>query len=243
MAAVVSFQTVRANLVPSFLAVTLVAFAVFFTIFFGHYFMPRYLTSMELWYVVVMALGLYGLFALQLAFARKDIVLPLVMTSLIALTFNITPTLLPTFYDKQGNMPITAEYHYNLGPAYTFLLDKVSDKDVLISNYYAGYVRWKGAPEFRQIYSYGFYVAKLQYKWIFPYEAAETLPIDPTQYILSIVQANPSGWIVLDSVTYASTLSKPLPLKTTLVNGKQIAYRGYFGGEYIWGWGGVQSSP
>ncbi len=135
MAAVVCFQTVRANLVPSFLAVTLVAFAVFFTIFFGHYFMPRYLTSMELWYVVVMAVGLYGLFALQLAFARKDIVLPLVMTSLIALTFNITPTLLPTFYDKQGNMPITAEYHYNLGPAYTFLLDKVSDKDVLISNY------------------------------------------------------------------------------------------------------------
>ena len=243
VAAVICFKTARANLVPAFLATTLLASTVFFTTFFGHYFMPRYLTSMELWYVVVMAFGLYGLFALQLALPRKDIVLPLLTTALFAVTFNITPTLLPTFYDKQGNMPITGEYHYNLGPASTFLLDKVSDKDVLISNYYAGYVRWKGAPAFRQIYSYGFYTAKLQYKWIFPYEAAETLPVDPRQYILSIVQANPSGWIVLDSVTYASTLAKPLPLKTTLVNGKQIGYRGYFGGEYIWGWGGVQPAP
>jgi len=220
----------------------LLASAVFFTTFFGHYFMPRYLTSMELWYVAILALGLYGFFALQLALPRKELILPLAGTTLFALTFNILPTLLPTFYDKQGNMPITAEYHYNLGPAYTYLLDKVSDKDVLISNYYAGFVRWKGTPRFREIYSYGFYVARLQYKWIFPYEAAETLPINPRDYVLSIVGGNDSGWIVLDSIAYSSTQSKPLPLRTTLVNGKEIEYLGYYGGEYIWGWNVVQPS-
>ena len=243
IAVAICFRSIRSNLVPSFLVALLLASAVFFTTFFGHYFMPRYLTSMELWYVVVLALGLYGIFALQLALPRKDAILPLVGTTLFALTFNFIPTLMPTFYDKQGNMPITGEYHYNVGPAYAFLLDKVSDKDVLISNFYAGYIRWKGQPSFQKVYSYGFYEAKLQYKWIFPYEAAETFPIDLGAYIRSIVGENNSGWLVLDSVTYFSKLSKPLPLKTTAVGNKRLEYIGYFGGEYIWRWQADQPPP
>jgi hypothetical protein len=243
VAGVICLRTFRFQLVPSFLAVLLLACAVFFTTFFGHYLKPRYLTIMELWFVAFLALGLYGLFALQLILPRKDIVLPLTATALFALTFNVPQTLLPTLYDKQGNMPITTEYHYNLGPAQTFLLDKVQGQDVLISSMYAGYVRWKGVPRFRKIYSYGFTLFSLRYKWIFPYEAAETLQVNPRGYVLSIVEGNNSGWVVLDSINYASTLSKPLPLKTTVVNDKAIDYRGYFGGEYIWQWHMLRPSP
>ena len=243
VAGVICLRTFRLQLVPTFLGALLVASAVFFTTFFGHYLKPRYLTLMELWFVCFLALGLYGLFAVQLKLPRNDIVLPLTATALFALIFNISQTLLPTLYDKQGNMPVTTEYHYNLGPAQTFLRDKVQAQDVLISSMYAGYVRWKGVPSFRKIYSYGFTLFALQYKWIFPYEAAETLSVKPRDYVLSIVEENNSGWIVLDSINYASTLSKPLPLKSTVVNNKAIDYRGYFGGEYIWQWHEVRPSP
>jgi hypothetical protein len=59
---------------------------------------------------------------------------------------------------------------------------------------------------------------------------------EPHDYVLSIVETNNAGWIVLDSITYSSSVSKPLPLKDTVVDNKTIDYIGYFGGEYIWRW-------
>jgi hypothetical protein len=112
----------------------------------------------------------------------------------------------------------------------------VNDQDVLISSIYDGYVRWKDVPKFKNIFSYSFVDYSLQYRWIFPYEAAKVVKDKPHEYILSIVEENNSGWIVLDSITYFSSAVKPLPPKTTVVNNKEIDYLGYFGGEYIWKW-------
>ncbi len=242
LAGVISFRTLRRNRVAAFMMALVLACAVFFTVFFGHYLKPRYVLIMELWYVVVLAIGLYGFIELASTLRRADVLLPLVVTALFALTFNVSQTLLPTLYDKQGNMPVTGEYHYNIGPAYSFLLDRVSGEDALVSTIYGGYVRWKGAPQFKRMYSYSSVLYSLKYRWIFPYEAAERVSQTPQEYILGVVAANPSGWIVLDSVTYSASLSKPLSLKTAVVGDKQIDYVGYFGGEYIWRWHAVEPS-
>lgn len=243
VAGLLCIKTLRANFVASFVAALLLASAVFFVFFFGHYLRPRYLMIVQFWYVPVLALGLYGIFALQRLIPRREVAMPLVATALVACTFNVSQSLLPTFYDKQGNMPITDEYHFNIGPAYTYLLDKVKSQDVLLSSFYGGYVRWKGVPEFKEVIPYQFIIPSLKYWWIFPYEAAETLSIEPHDFILSVVHDNNSGWIVLDSVTYSATLSRPLALKDTKAGDKQIDYVGYFGGEYIWKWHPLQPAP
>ena len=243
VAGLVSLRSLWSNQVPAFLTSLFLACAVFFTTFFGHYLKPRYVTIMELWYVAVLGIGLYGLMALFSTVRAADVVLPLTATALFAVTFNVSQTLLPTFYDRQGNMPVTGEYHYNVGPAYAYLLDKVNPQDVLVSTIYGGYVRWKGVPHFREIDSYNSVLYSLQYKWIFPYEAAERRPETPQEYIMRLVASADSGWIVLDSITYSSSLARPLSLKSSTVDDKQIDYIGYFGGEYIWRWHAIQPSP
>jgi hypothetical protein len=239
-AMVICIRTIHSNPIPSFLAALLIASALFFTIFFGYLSLPRYLTIMQLWFVVVIAIGLFGLFAFLLVLPRNEIILPLMTTTVFALTFNISQTMLPTFYDKQGNMPITKNYHYDLGPTEDFLRDKVNDHDVLLSTIYEGWVRWRGFPKFGKIVSYSFVEYTVQYKWIFPYEVTTDLPTKPRELIGTTVEENDSGWIVLDSITYFSTVTRPLPLKNTILDNKEIEYLGYHGGEYIWKWHVIQ---
>ena len=242
-AVVLCVRSLRANFIPSFVGALALAYAFFFMVFFGYLLLPRYQTLLQLWYVVVFALGVFGLFVFLMHRPGRDVALPLTATVLLALAFNVSQVVVPSTYDKQGTNPITADYHFNMGPAYSYLQDKVSSQDALLSSQFAGYVHWKGAPQFKQIYPYGFYTYGIKYKGIFPYETAEPIGKTPGELIASAVGQNDTGWIVLDSISYFASNDRPLPLKATTVDGKQVDYVGYFGGEYIWRWHPVQPAP
>ncbi len=213
----VSLLARRQNFVPIFILTVCFLSMLFFTFFFIRSTRPRYLVNVQLWYIILIAIGLCGIWAfLESSFSWKRIIKLLSALTLLALTLNFSQILLPLFYNEQIYVPITEEYHDNVTPAYMFLLDKINVDDVLISRAFQSYVVWKGVPVFKQMYFYN------------------SLPGMPRDKILSIVKKNKSGWIVLDvEITRPSDF---LPHTTIEINNKNIEYIGIFGNQEIWHW-------
>jgi hypothetical protein len=207
----------RRNFLPAFWVTVLLASIIFFFLFFDHYFRPRYVLSVEFWLIPVLACGLFVFWTGMRSFLPSQIARITVLVLLLLVSFNPSQTLLPTLYESIGYMPITEEYHDDVAHAQSYLLDRVDGENVLISTVYGHYVKFLGAPVFRETYPYD-----RSYK-------------DPQGYVRSIIQQHESGWIVLDDRRYL--LSKPLPLKSIDVDGKTVVFDGIFAGQYIWHWG------
>lgn len=208
----------RDNVMVAVFVILYIAFMLFFTLFFDRYIRPRYIYAAQLWYVVVMAIGLYGIWSGLQLFIRKKPARILAALLLVGLTFNVPQVLLSTFYNAQGDMPITEEIHYNVVPAYLFLLDKAESRDVLISTDYRSYVLWMGVPKFQETYSYSYKIER------------------PRDNVLSVVERYNSGWIVLDTRSYSISDPRPLPKNSFIVGDKRIEYLGLFSDQYIWRW-------
>ncbi|GEM_PF-1048815 len=223
--AILSFIFWRVNFVPSFLVKLCIAFTLFFSLFFNRNIRPRYIINIEYWYLIILAVGLYGIWVcLKSIFSRNSIIALLISFILLLLTLNVTQILLPTFYNKQGYMPITEEYHYDIMPVHVFLLSKVNSNDILISNVYGGYVLWRGEPIFKATYPFNFYTQQ-----------------SPQDYILSIVDKYNSGWIVLNNFLYGSSVSFP-HVSMTFKN-KTVEYLGVYGDQSVWKWQTGYPSP
>ena len=206
----------RKNFLPVFWAGILIVHVLFFLFFFDRYIRPRYILSIQFWLIPVLSCGLYAFWTgLRSVVSRRNILV--VTLLLILMSFNPTQSLLPTFHEETGYMPITQEYHDDVAQAQSFLLDRVRTGDVLISTVYGSYVKFTGVPKFRVIY---------------PFDRRYE---DPHGYVLAIIGQHESGWIVLDDRRYK--LSTPLPAETTLVDGKVVEFAGIFAGQYIWHWG------
>lgn len=206
------------NFLPVFWLGTLLTSSIYFFFFFNRYFRPRYVISVEFWLIPVLACGLFVFWIMLRSVLPWRILQVIVLVLLFFLSFNISQSLLPTVYETTGYMPITEEYHDDVIHAQLYLLDRVDEKNVLISSVYGNYVSFLGIPRFLEIYPYGRNINK-----------------DPQEYIHSIVQQHESGWIVLDERRYIQ--SKPLPLKNIKMDGKTMNFDGIFAGQYIWHWG------
>jgi hypothetical protein len=191
--------------------------ALLFSIFFERYVRPRYFFSLQFWFILFLALGLYGIWVSLKSLFAGAVARVLVAGILFILSFNGSQVFLPALYDEPGYMPITEEYHDNVDDVYHFLLGKTGDNDVLISTVFGRYVEFLGEIKFRAIY---------------PYDRRYS---DPHGYVVSIVEQYDSGWIVLDDRRYK--LSVPLPLYTVSIKDKKIEYIGIFANQYVWRWG------
>lgn len=210
----------RAKPIPLFFVLLFFGSALAFSLLFVGFSSPRYYFHLQIWYLPLMAAGLYALWfflralltrlKLSPAAASLAALLPLV------LSLNLQQVLFPTFWDQPGLMPVTGQYHENVAEVHAYLLDQATEQDVLVATVYANYSQWVGEPPFRAIYS-------------FDYRRA-----DGREYILSLVDQNPSGWIVLDQIRYEQ--SQPIPLETFSSGGRLVEYRGQFADEYVWRW-------
>jgi Dolichyl-phosphate-mannose-protein mannosyltransferase len=210
-------QVYKSNFIPFFFVGLFSTSLLFYLFFFDRYIQARYIYNVEFWFIPLIAIGFYCIWSfLQLIFSGKKFPAILISLALLALSMNSSQILLPTFYNNYGWMPITEEYYDDVTMTQAFLLDKVKPGDVLISTDYGQYVSFEGNNTFAAIYYYNF-----QDK-------------DPAGYVLSIISQHNSGWIVLDDQRYEAT--KPLPLKTTFVNNREIEYMGEIGNQYIWRW-------
>ncbi|MEZ0394845.1 MAG: glycosyltransferase family 39 protein [Anaerolineales bacterium] len=209
-----------------FIVVLFFGSALAFSLLFAGFASPRYYFHLQIWYLPLLAVGLYALwFFLWLLLKRlkwSPVAAGLAALLPLALSLNVRQILLPTLWDQPGLMPVTGQYHENVADVHAYLLAQASDQDVLIATVYANYSQWVEAPPFRAIYS-------------FDYRRP-----DGRDYLLSLVAQNPSGWIVLDQIRYEQ--SQPIPLETFSSAGRLVEYRGQFADEYVWHWQ-AQTAP
>jgi hypothetical protein len=212
------------NFIPSFLLALFLASMLFYMLFFNRYFRPRYLFNLQFWYIALMGIGLYGLWIiLKSVFPTMKTIALLTLLALSILSFNGSQVLLPTLYTVHGFMPITDEYHDNVGPVDEYLQGKVKKGDVLIATIYDSYVRWQGSPKFMASYH------------------SDSSDDNAQEYIYSIIVQNDSGWLVLDARRI--TLIRGLPRNTITLGNKRVEYIGLFADQYLWKWSVIALPP
>lgn len=214
-AMIFAFLTWRTNLVPAFLLILYAGFLGFFVFSSNRFFAPRHVSTTQLWYIILMAVGGYliWVFLQTLPLLKNHRNRALVLIILIGLSFNFRYSLLP-MTSRDPSMPITQEYHDDLSHLHAFMLSNADEQDVLISSrIYGRYVEWMDEPVFQAMYDF----------------QVQTTEAD----ILSIVDQYESGWIIIDNVRIERAVFSP---EKAFQENDRIEYVGLFDGEHVWRW-------
>ncbi len=206
----------RINIIPVFLLALYGGFLGFFMFSSNRFFAPRHLSTAELWYVILMAIGCYLIWIFLQTFplpgSRRTWIFTIVILG--GLAFNFQHSLLPII-SRDSLMPITGDYHNDLTELQTFMLANVKDGDVLIcSRIYGRYVEWVDEPDFQTIYDF----------------QVQTMESD----VFSIVDQYESGWIIIDDARIERTSFSP---QNAFLNDDRMEYIGLFDDEHVWRWG------
>jgi hypothetical protein len=189
------------------------SFLGFFIFFSKNFFHTRHLSTTELWYILLIAIGMYVAWSLLMAIpglkGRAAQTLLILFLGISAV--NPQEILLPVT-SNNPDMPISEDYYHDMALVQGFMINHSQGNEVLISTIYGLYATWEGEPSFRTIYRV----------------TSQTL----NQEVFALVDQNPSGWIVIDKIRLdqASMTVKDLSGKD------QIEYMGLFGDEYVWHW-------
>ena len=203
----------RVKFIPLFLLSEYIIYLGFFIFLSKTFFHTRHLSTTELWFILLVAIGLYAVWSLLSALLslKSNMVKILLAIFLGVAVINPQQTLLPTL-STNPDMPISEDYYHNMTLVQNYMLHHTDYGDVLISTVYGLYATWEGEPGFRAIHRI----------------TSQT----PRQDVFAIVDQNPSGWIVIDQIRLdqASMTVKDYSGKD------QIEYVGLFGDEYVWHW-------
>jgi hypothetical protein len=203
----------RANFIPLFLLSLYGSFLGFFLFFSKTFFHTRHLSTTELWYILLAAIGLYAVWSLlrTIFSMRGSVPQILLIVFLGAAVLNPQQILLPV-QSNNPDMPISEDYYHDMSLVQAFMLHHSQAGDVLVSTIYGLYATWEGEPQFQMNYRI----------------SSQT----PRADIFSIVDQNQSGWLVIDQIRLdqASFTVKDFSGKD------QIEYMGLFGDQYVWHW-------
>lgn len=205
----------RTNIIPLFVLTLYGSFLAFFIVFMKRFFAPRHLSTAELWYVILMAIGLYliWLFLQTYPSLRGKWSQTLIVIALAGAVINVQQVFVPlTSHDPA--MPITEDYHNDLTDLQSYMLANVKPGDVLISSrIYSRYVEWVGTPTFREIYDF----------------QVKSTEAD----VLSFVDQYDSGWIIIDNARIERAVFSP---GAVFLDNDRIEYIGLFDDEHVWRW-------
>lgn len=203
----------RLNFVPLFILTLFAGYLLVFAFFSKSFFHTRHLLSTDLWYVIVVALGLFlvwRVLALLLPWLRRPGQIALVGILGLA-TLNFGQIILPTVWTNP-DMPISEDYMHDMTQVQAYMLANIRQGDVLVSTVYGQYTLWEGKPVF---------AGQLHI-------TSQT----PIPDILAFAAEYPSGWIVVDDIRYKlASLSV-----RDLAGHEDIQYVGEFGDEHVWRW-------
>jgi len=208
-----SYLLRRLNVIPLFLLAVFGGFLSAFLFSTVNSFGARHLSMTQLWYIPVVALGLYLLWEFLQSFRLSAKGRYLVVAVLGLLAFNVQQTLLP-ITSRDPGMVITEEYHRDLSRVHEVVMTNVQEGDALISSrIYTRYVDWVSEPDFRAGYLFDI----------------------NTTYddVLSFMDQYPSGWIVIDKVRLDAAA---FPVSDVFSKDDRITYIGEFGDESVWHW-------
>lgn len=145
--------------------ISLTAFAVFYTFIFA----PRFFLHLQLWFIPLLALGIYGWYLISTVFV-KDVKLRVILWLFVTLATVNFPQLVVHTTPAQ---PVTNAIHMGFDEVDAYLREHVQPGDVLLSKFYWRYVRFYGGPPFGALYE--------------------------ESYDEDLIMAHERGWIVLDS--------------------------------------------
>jgi hypothetical protein len=209
----VGFLVRRLNFVPLFVFTLFVGYLAVFALLSKTFFHTRHLLSTELWYVIVVAMGLYAVWgALTALIPIPGTLAQMLLAAAVGLSVMNAGQILMATVSTNPDMPISEDYMHDMSQVQAFMLAKVRPGDVLISTVYGQYAIWDGSPVFA---------------------AQEHITSHtPVQDILSLAAKYPSGWIVIDEIRFklASMSIRDL------AGHDQIEYLGQYGDERVWHW-------
>jgi len=173
----------------------------------------RYAISVEFWHIAIMAAGLFAAYIfLQKLFSNKNTWV--LWIGLVFIFWNIPHSISPSLHTTSGLEPVTGEYHANMTPAHTYLLENFVDGEVLITtSYINGNFEWLGGLGLSNIINY----------W------------EDEQIIYDAIETYPQGWIVLD-YQRGFLWRQPLPFENFSYEDKQVSFLGWFGDLFIFQW-------
>ncbi len=216
------FMVRHVNSIPTLFLALFVCFLGTFALLSKTFFHTRHLSTTELWFVVVTAIGLYMVWhMIRSIWPLPGRQAPVLIAALLGLSIlNGQQILLPTV-SSDPNMPISEDYLHDVSLVQAFMLKNAQPSDVLISTVYGLYATWQEQPVFQTQFRI----------------TTQT----PEAYIISTVDQYPSGWIVIDQIRLG--LSSMTTRQISEID--QVQYVGEFGDEYVWHWEhgfGLQSS-
>ncbi len=208
-----AFLVRRLNFVPLFFVTLFTGYLLVFAFFSKSFFHTRHLLSTELWYVIVVALGLFVVWrVLVLLLPNLHRLGQIALVGIFGLaTMNFGQIVLPTV-STDPDMPISEDYMHDMTQVQAYMLSNIQPGDVLVSTVYGQYTLWEGTPVF---------AGQLHI-------TSQT----PVPDILAYAAKYPSGWIVVDDIRYKlASLSV-----RDLAGHEDIQYVGEFGDEHVWRW-------
>ena len=206
-----AFRAQRKSFIPLFINLLYLISILFFLFFFKRGYAARFFLYIQLWHILLFALGLYSIRILLSFFVQEKKMLYLLIFIGISGTFNIQQIFK---HSKPAHTPITSTYHMDFQEIQSYLLQNANPGDVLVSKYYGRYANFVGTPEYKAIYEGSF--------------------------ILEAVAQNDTGWIVVDSPRYWY-VKETLPRETVIMESRKIEYVGEFNDgsgflNYLWHW-------
>jgi len=190
---------------------------------------PRYAMNIEIWFILLIAAGLFAALALaDELVGRRFYGLPIFGTIyrwvafavILLLFWNLPQTLPASVHTLPGWHPVTQEYHADLAPALTYFSVHASPQDAIITTDYVN--------PYQQYFFPGLFSGHPRFRYN---------PIDPEAVakIYAAIGAHPSGWIIFD-YPRGYDWSRPLALRNFEHNGKPVKYLGWFGDAYVFRW-------
>jgi hypothetical protein len=203
----------RTNFIPLFIFVLYSIYLLIFAFFAKTFFHTRHVLTTELWYIVVVALGMYLVWkGIQGVLSFKGKMASIALAVVLGLSvINVGQVVLPITSTDPDN-PISQDYLHDLTQVHAFMIAHVQPHDVLISTVYGLYSSWQEQPKF-----------DAQYRI-----TTQT----PPQEIFSLVAEHESGWIVIDQIRLGLSSLSP----RDFAGNRDIEYLGLFGDEYVWHW-------
>jgi hypothetical protein len=176
----------------------------------------RYGVLMEYWYLPLVALFLWLAYDLGSRFLPKA-GQAVVAALLIVLFTNPLSVLYVINYQGGLSMQLTGENHYLSAAAHEFLATRLTERDVLLSDFMHNYDNING-QRFRSQGNFSYYK---------PVFSGQISP-------LGFIEENPQGWIAVSA--NARPASYGLAFEDFIHVGKHIRYFGQKGDIYLWQW-------
>ena len=143
----------RTNFIPLFFFVLYSTYLLIFAFFAKTFFHTRHVLTTELWFIVVVALGLYMVWkGIQGLLSLKGKMASIALAAVLSLSvINIGQVFLPITSTDPDN-PISQDYLHDLTEVHAFMSAHVQPRDVLISTVYGLYSSWQEQPKFEAQY-------------------------------------------------------------------------------------------